>query len=324
MLSIAAAIAVQLVLIAAWAGAMKTPGLHKQPVGLAVEPGGVASAAAFTAHPAGDVVWQSLADPATAQHAVSSGDLAAAVAVSSHDTTVYLASGASPITAQALGNVLMARGRAAHLQVRVDDLRPPEPGDPRTLGLFVLILGLVVGGIAGAMFLHRARGGAVRTFPGAAQLLMWEAVLAIVAAILVVTLVDPVLGMIVGHPVAVTAISALVIWSVAAFVTAMLSVFGPWGAVLAIGCLVAVGNPVSGAMVPSAMLPSGWRFLSEIAPNSAGVRLVRSVTYFGGHGISDPLIVLSIYAAASVLVTLGLALRRSRVRPGTRALELAG
>jgi hypothetical protein len=88
---------------------------------------------------------------------------------------------------------------------------------------------------------------------------------------------------------------------------------GGAGLIVAVVTVVLLGNPVSGGTVPASMLPSGWHFLSEILPNAAGVRLVRAVSYFGGHGIGNPLIVLGIYAGAAVLLTTLVTLRR---RPG--------
>lgn len=303
-----AAVAVPIALIACWAGAMKSPALHEQQVGLVVSAGTDGSAIAGQASDA--VVWRSLADPGAARRAVDHGDLAAALVVAPAGGTLFVASGGGPITAQALTATIGAQARAARLPMRVVDLRPPQSGDPRTLGLFVLILGWVVGGIAGGILLLRAAGPASRSVRGSLGLLGWQAGYAVGAAVLSVVLVDSLLGMMTGHAVALAATGALVMVTVAVFVTAMLSLFGPAGLVLAIGCLVIVGNPASGAMVPAGMLPSGWRFLSEVLPNTAGARLVRSVTYFGGHGINDPLVVLGCYLGVSILVLLALAWRR--------------
>jgi hypothetical protein len=63
-------------------------------------------------------------------------------------------------------------------------------------------------------------------------------------------------------------------------------------------------------MVSASMLPDGWHFLARVLPNAGGVHLVRAVSYFGGHGISDPFTVLIAYAGASVLLIGGLAWHR--------------
>jgi hypothetical protein len=303
-LAVLAALAFQLALIGSWGGAMKSPSLHEQPVGLAAVAGAQDRVAQFAGVATDAVTWRSVSGPQSAEQAVARGDLAAAVVVEPAAATLYVASGAGIITAQALTTVLQARAERAGMPLRVDDLHPPESGDPRTLGLFVLVLGWVLGGIIGAALLGRVARLRRPSARSTAVLIGWQLGFAVVAAVLVTVLADPLLGMAVGHPVALTAAGALVMWSITAFVSALTALFGSIGLVLAGGALVIVGNPISGAMVPTRMLPSGWHFLSEVVPNSAAARLVREFTFFDNHDLAQPLLVLFLYGGASVLVTL--------------------
>jgi hypothetical protein len=286
--------------------------LHEQSVGLVSAPGATVSASELAIHPRTAITWRPLSDASKARTAVRHGDLAAAVIVDGHSESLVLASAGGPLLTQALTKEVGAQAHAAGLPLTVSDIRPPQAGDPRGLGVFVLILGWVLGGYAGAMLIGRAMGSRLRTLRGTAAMLGWLAGYAIAAAASGVLLADSLLGLLTGHAMPLLMVGALLVFTVGVFTAAMLDLLGPLGLIVAVGSLVVVGNPVSGGLVPSSMLPAGWRFLAEILPNTAGVRLVRSAVYFDGHGISDPLIVLCSYAGVSLVALVALGLRRSK------------
>lgn len=313
------AIAIQLALVAAWAGAMGKPSLHEEPVGLVVADGASISAAGIAIEPADAITWRPLADAATAKQQVGRGELDGALIVRGNRETLLVASAGGLGTSQALSKILTARAASTGNALKVRDLRPLSSDDPRGLGVFVLVLGWVIGGYAGAMLLARTIGPRARTVHGAAALLGWLAAYAVAAAGLGVVLIDPMLGMLTGHAAALIGVGALLIFAVGAFAAAMLSLMGPAGLAVAVAALVILGNPASGGMVQASMLPDGWHFLAEVLPNAGGVHLIRAVSYFGGHGISDPLTVLIAYAGASILIIAGLAWRRRSVPPAADA-----
>src|SRR6202043_3129964 len=49
-----------------------------------------------------------------------------------------------------------------------------------------------------------------------------------------------------------------------------------------------LGVPSSGGTVPPDLLPTGLRFLSNVLPLAQGVKVTRSVAYFGGAGLLPP------------------------------------
>jgi hypothetical protein len=101
-----------------------------------------------------------------------------------------------------------------------------------------------------------------------------------------------------------------------------MSLLGLPGLIIAIGTLVILGNPTSGGAVPVQMMTGGWRFLAHVLPTNAGVSFIRSFAYLDGNQMNDPLTVLLIYTAVSVLVLLGLAIRRGAVRPAAPAVTV--
>jgi hypothetical protein len=306
LISALAALVIQLALVAAWTGAMGKPTLREEPVGLVAPP----TAAGLTVRPADAVTWRTLSDPARARQAVRTGELAGAVLLDGRRETVLLASAGGPVAAQALTKAFTAQAQTDRMALQVRDLRPLSSGDPRGLSVFVLVLAWVIGGYLGAILLVRAFGPRVRTLRGLAGLLLAQAGYAVAAAALGVLLVDPLMGVITGHAAALIGIGALVLFAVGAFAISLLTMLGGAGLIVAVATVVLLGNPVSGGTVPTSMLPSGWHFLSEILPNAAGVRLVRDVSYFGSHGIDDPLIVLAIYAGVSLLLATLVTVRR--------------
>lgn len=64
-----------------------------------------------------------------------------------------------------------------------------------------------------------------------------------------------------------------------------------------------LGNPAAGGPWPRELLPGFWRVIAPYLPKWAGTQGVRNVAYFGGHGLSTPFLVLSVYAATGTAVT---------------------
>jgi len=139
----------------------------------------------------------------------------------------------------------------------------------------------------------------------AATALGWAAAYAAGSAALGVVLVDPLMGVLTGHPWTLFAAGSLIVFASAACTRALISLLGMPGIVVAIVLFVLLGNPTSAGSVPVQMLSSGYRFLAGVLPTNAGVALVRGIAYFGGNQVAPPLLVLSIYAGASVLASFG-------------------
>ena len=116
----------------------------------------------------------------------------------------------------------------------------------------------------------------------------------------------------------------LIVFATTVVTAALTSLVGLPGIVIAIVMFVVLGNPTSDGSVPVQMLSGGYRFLAGVLPTNAAMGLVRSFAYFGGNQIARPLLVLSIYAGASLAVCLGLALRRAHVAVAKESAARAG
>ena len=181
------------------------------------------------------------------------------------------------------------------------------------------MIGWIIGGYLGMTLLSRVRGAAGASVRGTAVTLGMAALYAVASAALGVVLVDPLMGVLTGHPWTLLAAGSLIVFAATIVTAALTSLVGLPGIVIAIVMFVLLGNPTSGGSVPVQMLSGGYRFLAGVLPTNAGMGLVRGFAYFDGNQIARPLLVLSIYAGVSLVVCLGLALRRARAAASATA-----
>jgi hypothetical protein len=316
-ITLLAAVAAQVALIACFVGAMSNPQLHQAPLALVVEP----DAAQVVFQPSDAVSVRRYATEDAAREATRHGDVVAAVIVTERRETLLVAGASTPALAAAVTQVVQAQARQAGVPLQTTDVRPLPANDPKGLGTFLLTIGWVIGGYLGVMLLTRALGAGGRGPRGTARLLGWLLLYSVVSAVLAVGLVDPVMGVVTGHGWQLVGVGTLVVFSVGSFTAALLAVLGLPGLVIAIATLVVLGNPTSGGSVPDQMLAGGWRFLARVLPSNAAVRLVRSVQYFGGHHTGSPGAVLVVYAGAAVLLMTGHAVLARRRRPASAGEE---
>ena len=309
-LVLAAAVVFQLAFIASFTGAMSRPTLQDATVGLVAAPTATRPAAAVPQ--VAGVSYRVLPSPAAATAEVRDGALPAALLVGARKDTLVVAGAAGLTLVTAIGEAVSAQEARAGVPVAIADVRPLPPGDPRGLGSFLLVIGWIIGGYLGMTLLSRVRGAAGASVRGTAVTLGMAALYAVASAALGVVLVDPLMGVLTGHPWTLLAAGSLIVFTATIVTAALASLVGLPGIVIAIVMFVLLGNPTSGGSVPVQMLSGGYRFLAGVLPTNAGMGLVRGFAYFGGNQIARPLLVLSIYAGVSLVLCLGLALRRAR------------
>jgi hypothetical protein len=186
----------------------------------------------------------------------------------------------------------------------------------------VLALVAAFTGVLSNPTLKSAEVGLVAQGPAGAFLLGCTLAYSALSAVAGVVLTGPVMGVLTGSPAQLIGAGTLIVFTVATFTAALMSLLGMPGLIIAIGTLVILGNPTSGGSVPVQMMTGGWRFLAHVLPTNAGVSFIRSSAYLDGNQMNDPLTVLLIYTAVSVLVLLGLAIRRAAARPAAPAVTV--
>lgn len=222
--------------------------------------------------------------------------------------TLMIATGGSPIVAQALTQIADGIARQTGTRVQIEDLAPPTVDDPRGAGLAAsalpITLAALLPAVALVLMLRReiwTRVTAMVVFSG-------------VSAVTIAALLRFVLGSIDRNFWAVTAGLTLGVLAAGLTIMGLGSVFGRAG--LIVGALLAllVGNPLSGLNSAPEMLPGGWGQLGQWLPQGANATLLRSTAFFDGAGGAMPIIVLAcwVVVGAALMVIAGLRERGNR------------
>lgn len=218
--------------------------------------------------------------------------------------TVLTASAASPMVAQQLSQQARAGvPPEQRAQVRTVDVVPTAAGDPRgaLLGISVfplMLAGLITGALA--FFLTRSLG----------HRLLGILASSAVSGVTVVTLIQGWLDGLDGNWVANASVLALTTFAIAATVAGFCTVMGRAGIGVASLLFMLLGNPASGMASAPEMLPQWFAWLGQLLPLGAGGQMLRSVAYFDGNAIGEPLAVLTVWAVVgSVLLTVPAAVK---------------
>jgi hypothetical protein len=198
----------------------------------------------------------------------------------------------------------------------VEDVVPLPSGDLGGAGVFVVLLALLLPSVMGSVGLYLV---------GLRARLWWRvgaaALFAALVATAVVLIADLGLGVLTGAWPALLGLAVLGAITFATTVAAAQATLGLPGTGLAALVLILVGNAASGGPVPTALLPDGYRPLSDWLPNGAIIHALRAAVYFDGHGIGQPLVALFAWFGGAVIVLLAndlVHLRLGRRQPHRR------
>lgn len=297
----------------AWPAARLAP--RDVPVGV-VAP--AAAGAAIEQRLAGDdaVEVHRFADRAAAEAAIADRDVYGAIVIAPEGTTVLTASAASPLVAQLLQQAATtgapaaasSPGVALAAPVRVVDVVPADPDDPRGAALAASVLPLVLAGMASGLLVWLAGGSwPVRW----AALVIASALAGLVAA----GIAQGWLGVIGGSWAVNAGVFGLTVLAVGATVAGLAAVAGRAGAALGALLMVLVGNPLSGVSSAPELLPAPAGALGQLLPPGAGGTLLRSTAFFDGAGVAAPLAVLAAWVLLGPVLSWVAALHRPRPSP---------
>jgi hypothetical protein len=309
-LTVAGVVIVQALMLLAFAWPATNTGPREVPVAVAGPPAAVEQVeSALGSAPSPDEDVRAfevtvVADEAAATAAIEDREVYGAVVATPEGPRVLVASAAGPAVAQ------MLRAAAAELSesgaaAPVEDVVPTTPDDPTGAGLAAGVLPLVItsaaGGLIAAVALRSAR-----------LRLAVVTGITVVGGLVSAAVLQYVLGVLDASYVEVAGVTALLIGAVAASVAGLGAVLGRPGAVLGLLVMIFVGNPLSAAASAPEMLPQPWGEVGQFLPPGAGVSALRSVAFFDGAAAGMPILVLSVWLVAGlVLVTLGGMRRRA-------------
>jgi hypothetical protein len=309
-------VALQLLFIASYVGALHNPKPKDVPFGVAA-PQAVAEQAVARMEklPGSPLDPRVVTDEATARKQIMNRDIDGALVIDPAGTTdtLLVASGGGTVLATTLEKYLTALETAQQRSIKTVDVAPASSQDFDGLSAFYLVVGWCVGGYLCASILAISTGARPANPRRAVIRLVVMALVSIVGGLGGAVIVGPILGALPGSVLAFWGLGALVTFAVGAATLALQAIFGIIGIGVAILLVVIAGNPSAGGAFPLPMLPPFWQAIGPALPPGAGTWVARSIAYFKGNDTTAALLVLSAWAAAGIAVTLGAAgLREKR------------
>ncbi|MEV8089721.1 DUF3533 domain-containing protein [Streptomyces nigra] len=320
-LLVAGVLALSLLFITSYVGALHDPKPKDVPVGV-VAPPAVAEQTVdrLSALPDGPLDPRALPDAKTARAQIVNRDIYGALVIDPAGTrdTLLVATGAGRVLALTLETVFTDLERTQDRTLRSVDVVPADPQDANGLTSFYLVVGWCVGGYLCASIMTISSGARSPTPRRTLIRLLSMAVVAVVAGLGGALIVGPILGALPGSTAALWGLGALTVFAVGAATLAFQSLIGMAGIGLAILIVVILGNPSAGGALPPPLLPPFWRDIGPALPPGAGTWAARSIAYFKGNDSTGSLLVMSAWAVGGVVVALLTAVLRGRGRSRDR------
>jgi hypothetical protein len=286
-------------MIASYSGAFAKPTLHHMAVAVSgpqqlVDGIGGQNALSVT----------EVGDAAAAREQVYERKTDAAFAVSPNgEMKIYVAGGGGHSVAAAAETVGRTIAAKAGLPATVEDVAPASAGDPSGTVEFYAIIFISIGASVGATVLGRVMG----TVRSPVTLALRTATLVGYSALLAGTVtlyVDVILDALTDHTWQLFGALWLYAMAVGGAVTGVAAAFGSVASLALTAFLVVIGNAAAAGPVGRPLLSGFYSTFTAIVPQGSGVSLLRSVSYFDGHGSQTPLVTLAIWGAAGCLLAI--------------------
>ena len=197
--------------------------------------------------------------------------------------------------------------QASAMAVKTTAVVPLSESDSSGTGLAIAAFPLVMGGIIGGMLSLTLINGTWRRFATAT-------LYAVIGGALTALILSTWFGFIPGDFATLWAAFGATYLATASFMIGFGSLLVP-AAGLGLGAVVTmfIGNPISGASMPSAFLPGVWGQIGQMFVPGASSTLLRSIAYFPEVATSDQWLVLGSWIAFGLLTgVIGWALKERR------------
>ncbi|MBD0673183.1 DUF3533 domain-containing protein [Streptomyces sp. CBMA156] len=253
-------------------------------------------------------------DAETATQLIKDQKLYAALVVDPTSTqdTLLVGNARGTAAAKAAETITTAIDQSQGRTVKVQDVVPLAKGDNNGLSAFYLVIGWCVGGYLVASILGISAGSKPANTHRLLIRLGVLAVYSIGAGLLGTVIAGPILDALPGSVLGLSAIGALVVFTVGAFTMALQCLFDILGIGVAVLIFVVLGNPSAGGVYPAPMTPPFWRAIGSWIPNGAGTTATKSIAYFGSTNLGLPILVMVVWALVGIGIALLAVLRRGR------------
>ena len=197
--------------------------------------------------------------------------------------------------------------KASAMAVKTTAVVPLNESDSSGSGIAVAAFPLVIGGILGGSFSALRVNGTWRRFATAT-------LYAVIGGALTALILNVWFGLIPGDFVTLWAAFSATYLATASFMIGLGSLLVP-AAGLGLGAVITmfIGNPISGASMPSVFLPGAWGAIGQMMVPGASSTLLRSIAYFPEAATSGQWLVLGSWIAFGLLAgVIGWALKERR------------
>lgn len=306
-------LALQLLFIASYIGALHNPKATDVPFGV-VAPQQVSSRLVTELKnlPGDPLDPRTVTDAATARRQILDREIDGALIVNPRGTTdtVLVASGGGTVLASSLTKIIKEAELTQHRTARAVDVAPASKQDFDGLSSFYLAVGWCVGGYLCASILAISAGSRAANRQRAVIRTGVMALYSIAGGIGGAIIIGPILGALPGSFWGMSGLGALTVFAVGMITLALEALTGIVGIGLAVLIVVIAGNPSAGGAFPLPMLPDFWRAIGPALPPGASTWTARSIAYFRGNAVTGPLLVLSAWAVVGTAITLLMTLRK--------------
>ena len=197
--------------------------------------------------------------------------------------------------------------QASAMAVKTTAVVPLSESDSSGTGLAIAAFPLVIGGILGGSFSVLRVNGTWRRFATAT-------LYAVIGGALTALILSTWFGFIPGDFATLWAAFGATYLATAFFIVGVGALSSPLIG-LAVGAVITmfIGNPISGASMPSVFLPGVWGQIGQMLVPGASSTLLRSIAYFPEAATSDQWLVLGSWIAFGLLTgVIGWALKERR------------
>lgn len=193
------------------------------------------------------------------------------------------------------------------MTVKTTAVVPLSESDSSGSGIAIAAFPLVIGGILGGSFSALRVNGTWRRFATAT-------LYAVIGGALTTLILSTWFGMIPGDFATLWAAFGATYLATASFIVGVSALASPMVG-LGVGAVITmfIGNPISGASMPSVFLPGAWGQIGQMMVPGASSTLLRSIAYFPEAATSDQWLVLGSWIACGLLAgVIGWALKERR------------
>ena len=197
--------------------------------------------------------------------------------------------------------------KASAMTVKTTAVVPLSESDSSGSGIAISAFPLVIGGILGGSFSALRVNGTWRRFVTAT-------LYAVIGGALTTLILNVWFGLIPGDFATLWAAFSATYLATASFIVGVSALTAPIVG-LGVGAVITmfIGNPISGASMPSVFLPGAWGAIGQMMVPGASSTLLRSIAYFPEAATSGQWLVLGSWIAFGLLAgVIGWALKERR------------